>query len=47
MENPNNIKRSIRIPKKVYEELKKEAKFRNISINKTIIDMLERAYGVR
>lgn len=40
MENPNNIKRSIRIPKELHEELEELAKIRGISVNKLILEIL-------
>lgn len=42
VENPNKVKRSIRIPKEVNEKLKEEAKERGISVNKIIIEIIER-----
>ena len=41
MENPNRVKRSIRIPKEINEELKEESMLRGISINKIIIERIE------
>ena len=43
MENPNNIKRSIRIPKELHEGLEEAAKEREISVNKLIIEILKGA----
>lgn len=43
MENPNKIKRSIRLPKEINERLQIEAKARGISVNKVIIEILERS----
>lgn len=40
MENPNRIKRSIRIPKELHEELEMVAKAREISVNKLILEIL-------
>lgn len=40
MENPNNIKRSIRIPKELHEELERIAKYKEISVNKLILEIL-------
>lgn len=45
MENPNNVKRSIRIPKEMHEELEMVAKAREISVNKLILEILKR--GIR
>jgi len=41
MENPNKIKRSIRIPREINEKLKEEAVLRGISVNKVIIERIE------
>lgn len=42
MENPNkNIKRSIRIPKEIHEEIKEIAENNGISVNKLIIMIME------
>lgn len=41
MENPNKIKRSIRIPKEIYERLERKAKESGRSINKVIIEILK------
>lgn len=40
VENPNNIKRSIRIPKEMHEELEEIARYREISVNKLILEIL-------
>lgn len=40
MENPNRIKRSIRIPKELHEELEMVARAREISVNKLILEIL-------
>ena len=40
MENPNNIKRSIRIPIGLHEELEMIAKAKGISVNKLILEIL-------
>ena len=40
MENPNNVKRSIRIPKELHEELEMVARAREISVNKLILEIL-------
>lgn len=40
MENPNRIKRSIRIPKELHEELEMVAKVKGISVNKLILEIL-------
>ena len=45
MENPNNVKRSIRIPKEMHEELEMVAKAREISVNKLILEILRRGIG--
>ena len=45
MENPKNVKRSIRIPKEINEELKEEASKRGISVNKIIIERIEKEGG--
>ena len=45
MENPNNVKRSIRIPRELHEELEMVAKAREISVNKLILEILKR--GIR
>ena len=45
VENPNNIKRSIRIPKELHEELEEIARYREISVNKLILEILRR--GIR
>lgn len=42
MENPKNVKRSIRIPKEINEELKEESMLRGISVNKIIIERIEK-----
>lgn len=42
MENPNNIKRSIRIPIGLHEELEMIAKAKGISVNKLILEILRR-----
>lgn len=45
MENPNNVKRSIRIPRELHEELEMVAKAREISVNKLILEILRRGIG--
>lgn len=40
MENPNNVKRSIRIPIGLHEELEMIAKAKGISVNKLILEIL-------
>lgn len=40
MENPNNVKRSIRIPRELHEELEMIAKAKGISVNKLILEIL-------
>ena len=45
MENPNNVKRSIRIPKEMHEELEEIARKREISVNKLILEILRRGIG--
>ena len=40
MENPNNVKRSIRIPRELHEELEEIARIREISVNKLILEIL-------
>jgi len=45
MENPNRIKRSIRIPRELHEELEMIAKAKGISVNKLILEILRR--GIR
>ena len=45
MENPNKIKRSIRIPKEINEELGRIAKNRGISINKLILEIIRSKIG--
>lgn len=40
MENPNRVKRSIRIPKEIHEELEMIAKAREISVNALIIEII-------
>lgn len=45
MENPNRIKRSIRIPRELHEELEMVAKAREISVNKLILEILRRGIG--
>ena len=42
MENPNNVKRSIRIPIELHEELEMIAKAKGISVNKLILEILRR-----
>lgn len=42
MENPNNVKRSIRIPKEINEKLRKEACLRGISVNKIILERIKK-----
>lgn len=44
MENPNNVKRSIRIPKELYEKVKKQAQNDSVSINKWIIKLIEKVF---
>jgi len=41
MENPNNVKRTVRIPKDLYEQVKNAAKAAGVSTNKWIVDLLE------
>lgn len=40
MENPNNVKRSIRIPRELHEKLEEMARIREISVNKLILEIL-------
>lgn len=40
MENPNRIKRSIRIPRELHEELEMIAKAKEISVNALIIEII-------
>ena len=40
MENPNNIKRSIRIPKEMNRELEEIAREKGISVNKLILEII-------
>lgn len=40
MENPNNVKRSIRIPIGLHEELEMIARAKGISVNKLILEIL-------
>ena len=40
MENPNRVKRSIRIPKEIHEELEMIARARGISVNALIIEII-------
>lgn len=40
MENPNRVKRSIRIPRELHEELEMIAKAREISVNKLILEII-------
>jgi len=44
VENPNNVKRSIRIPKDIHEKIKKTALERKISMNKVIIELLKKYF---
>ena len=45
MENPNNIKRSIRIPKEIHKKLEVMAKRSGISVNKKIIEIIREKIG--
>ena len=46
MENANNIKRSIRIPKEMHKELEKISGEKGKSVNKVILEMIkERIWG--
>ena len=45
MENPNNVKRSIRLPKEVNEELEKMAKYYETSVNQVIIEIIKEKIG--
>lgn len=42
MENPNNIRRSLRIPKELNRKLKEMSKDLKISINEIIIRILQK-----
>lgn len=46
MENPNNVKRSIRIPKDVHAVITREAKNQGISVNKLVIDMIKKYFKI-
>lgn len=41
MENPNNVKRSIRIPIDINDKLRKIAKEKGCSANRVILDILK------
>lgn len=41
MENPNKVKRSIRIPKEIHDRLKEIAREKQKSVNKIIIEILK------
>lgn len=45
MENPNNVKRSIRLPKEVNEELEEMAKYYGVSVNQVIIEIIKEKIG--
>jgi predicted HicB family RNase H-like nuclease len=43
MENPNNVKRTLRVPKDLYEHVKNDAKRNNVSVNQWIVELLEKS----
>lgn len=46
MENANNVKRSIRIPKEMHKELEDISKEKGKSVNKVILEIIkERIWG--
>ena len=45
MENPNNLKRCIRIPKDLPVEFEELARNWDISVNKLILEILRRGIG--
>ena len=45
MENPNRVKRSIRLPKEMNKKLERISYERGISINKVIIEIIKEKIG--